>query len=73
MVICSIFCPETIKRSLPKPSRISDPSSLYDLSSEVESDLVSVSTLVSTPGTSTELKIKQDTAEGREYTQRGKQ
>ena len=68
----SIFRPESTKSSIPKPSRISDPSSLYDLSSTVESDLVSESTLVSTPGTSTELEIKQDTAEGKEYAQRGK-
>ena len=69
----SIFHPESTKSSIPKPSRISDPSSLYDLSLTVESDLVSESTLVSTPGTSTELEIKQDTAEGKEFTQRGKQ
>jgi hypothetical protein len=69
----SIFRPESTKSSIPKPSRISDPSSLYDLSSTVESDLVSESTLVSTPGTSTELEIKQDAAEGKVYTQRGKQ
>ncbi len=58
--LSSFFRPSSSRSSEKTPTRISNSSSLYELSSTMESDFESDSALVSTPGTSTELEMEQE-------------
>jgi hypothetical protein len=56
----SFFRPSSSQGSEKAPTRISDPSSLFEPSSTTESDFEADFALLSSPGTSTELEMEQE-------------